>query len=89
MGAMIALLEAELVKSFGSLWIIALIIMIMFIIAALLMGVDLKFAMLFLLPLIMVFTNYGWLPLWTGITFTMIVVGFGGYMMWTSIMRGG
>ena len=85
MGAMINALETELVKTFGNLWILAVIILVLFMCVMLMAGIDITYVSWFMTPLIMVFSWYGWLPLWAGVCASIVTVGFGGYQMWNHI----
>ena len=71
-----------LFNSVGNLNIMSLIIVCFFIFGLLIVGVDFRFALMLVLPLIMVFSDSGWLPKWVGGLLWILIVTFVGYFLW-------
>lgn len=67
----------------GDYTLIAIMILIFFLLAFLLVGLDFRFALLFCLPLAAVFSAEGWFALWFSVLFWFIAVGLGGFIIWT------
>lgn len=80
-------IEDSLQGVFGSMTLVALLIMLAILIAFLLIGVDFRFAVMFVSPLTLAFVSIGWFASWVGIVFWILVVMFGGYILWTIIKR--
>lgn len=71
----------------GDYTLIAMGILLFFVIAMVLIGVDLRFALLFCLPLAVVFTANGWFTPWFSVLFWIISVALTGFVLWTSIIE--
>ena len=69
----------------GDYTLIAIGILVFFVLAFVLVGIDIKFALIFCLPLAGVFTVQGWFSLWFSVLFWFVTIGIGGYMLWTTI----
>jgi hypothetical protein len=83
-------LEDSLVGIFGSMALVALIIMFVLLIGFLFLGIDFKFAVMFVSPLAPAFTAIGWFPTWVAIVFWIAIIVFAGYILWfRNIMSGG
>lgn len=83
-------LEDSLQGVFGSMSLVALLIMLAFIIGFMFVGIDFRFAIMFSSPLAPAFVAIGWFPGWVAIIFWILVVMFGGYILWfRNIINGG
>ena len=71
--------------STGDYTLIALAILVFFVLAFVLIGIDVKFSLIIVLPLAYVFTVQGWFSTWFSIMFWFITIGASGYLFWTSI----
>ena len=71
----------------GDYTIIAMGILVFFVLAFVLVGIDLRFALMFCLPLAGVFTASGWFSPWFSVLFWFFTIGIGGYLLWTSIIE--
>ena len=69
----------------GDMTIVAMMILIFFLLAFLLVGIDFRFAMLFCLPLAIAFTAEGWFSAWFSVLFWIITLGLGGFIVWTML----
>jgi NADH:ubiquinone oxidoreductase subunit 3 (subunit A) len=75
-------LENSIVGFTGSLTIAALLILFFFLIVLLIVGIDFRFALMFVMPLAVAFTAYGWFSLWVSIVFWLVVIGFGVFLVY-------
>jgi hypothetical protein len=83
-------LEDSLQSVFGSMSLVALLIILAFIIGFMFVGVDFRYAIMFSSPLAPAFVAIGWFPTWVAIVFWILVIMFGGYILWfRNIINGG
>jgi len=85
--SLLQLLENTLHSMFGSMSLVALVIMGIMAIGFMFAGMDFRFAVMMVTPMILAFVEIGWFPQWVGAVFWMLVVLFGGYIAWTYIKR--
>lgn len=76
-------LEDALFGFSGSMWLVAIIILIVFIVAFLIVGVDFRYALIFSSPLVLGFTEIGWFPIWIQTVFWLLIIGIGAYLLYT------
>lgn len=69
----------------GDYTLVALGILVFFVVAMVLIGLDFRFALLFCLPLAIAFTANGWFSVWFSVVFWFVSVGITGYLFWTSV----
>ena len=70
----------------GDYTLIAIGILIFFVLAFVLVGIDVRYSLIFCLPLAVVFTAQGWFSTWFSIMFWFATIGLGGYIFWTNII---
>lgn len=80
-------LENALVTQFGSLTIVALIVIAFFIIAFLIARIDFRFVILLISLLVLGLSRAGWIPSWVEGAFWIIGIGLGLYIAWTYLQR--
>lgn len=78
-------IEQSVVQSIGSYAVLALILVLVFLGAYLVMGVDFRFSLLLISPLIPSFASGGWIPAWVEGLFWIVGVGFGMYFLYVII----
>lgn len=69
----------------GSMYLVAIIIMVFFFIAFLVIGIPFKYAVMFTSPLALAFTSIGWFPQIVATIFWLLIGGLGLFMLWTYI----
>ncbi len=69
----------------GSYYLMGIIIMVFFIIAFLIMGLEFKYAIMFTSPLVLGFVEMGWFPVIVSTLFWLAIGGIGIYMLWTQL----
>lgn len=69
----------------GDMTIVAMGILVFFLLAFILVGIDFRFAMFFTLPLAVVFTAEGWFSPAFSVFFWIITLGLGGFLVWTML----
>ena len=75
-------------SSTGDYTLIALGIMAFFVIVLVIAGLELKYSMMFTLPLAVAFSpevGSGWLSPWVAGLYWVLVLGYGGFMLWNLI----
>lgn len=87
MPVVVQLVEDTIHNVFGSMYLGAIVIMFLLLIGFLFCNIDFKFALLLISPLPIVFSNIGWFPGWVGGVFWVIVVTFGGLVIWNTLKR--
>jgi hypothetical protein len=80
-------IEDTLYNVFGSMELVALLIMLALLIAFLIIGIDFRYSIMFVSPLTLAFVEIGWFAKWVSIVFWIMIVMFGGYILWTNIKR--
>lgn len=68
--------------SSGNMILVAFGIMFFFLIVMLIIGIDFRFALMLIAPLIIVFTEIGWFPDWVAGIFWVLVVGIAIFIFW-------
>ena len=76
-------IEDSLFASTGSMWIVAICILIFFFLAFLIAGLEFKYATIFTSPLVLGFVKMGWFPAWIQVVFWIMIVGIGGFLAYT------
>lgn len=78
-------LEQVITKTFGSVYIFSLAIIVVILLMLLFAGLDLRIGLLLTMPLFASFGTIGWLPQYvTGLAW-MLFVGFGMFTVWNFI----
>lgn len=78
-------LEQVFTKTFGSIYILSLAIIVVILLMLLFAGLDLRVGLLLTMPLFAAFGEIGWLPQYiTGLAW-ILFVGFGMFMIWNYI----
>jgi hypothetical protein len=80
-------IEQYLVQSFGSIYILALGLVLFFTVAFLIAGVDFRLIILLNTILVIGFSRMGWIPAWIEGAFWILIVGLGLYMLWIKIFE--
>lgn len=70
----------------GDYTLIAIGIIVFFLLAFVLVGIEFKFAVMFCLPLAVVFTSAHWFSPWFSYLFWFFTVVIGGYMVYTTLI---
>ena len=78
-------IEGALFSMFGSMQFVAFAIMIFFILAFLLMGIEFRYAVLIIAPLIVGFGAMGWVDKWLVIMAWIMIITFAGSIVWNII----
>jgi hypothetical protein len=68
--------------SSGAMWLVAITIMGLILIGLLMSGVDFRFALMFLAPLLLAFADDAWIPTWIGGLVWIFIVGFTMFIAW-------
>jgi len=77
------LIEDSLFTNAGSMWLVAICILIFFFLAFMIAGMEFRYAIIFTSPLILGFVQMGWFPAWIQVVFWLIIVGIGGFLAYT------
>ena len=80
-------MEQSLVQSFGSLYLLALGIIIVFTIGFLMTGIDFRVVLLMDSILVIGFARMAWIPSYIEGIFWILVVGLGVYLLWTNLFN--
>lgn len=83
--ALFSTIESSLFGSLGSMYIAGLAIMVFFIIAFVIAGMDFKYAIMFTSPLVLAFVEMGWFPVWISTVFWLLIAGLG-IFLWVTYM---
>lgn len=67
----------------GSYYLMGILIMVFFMIAFLIMGLQFKYAIMFTSPLVLGFVEMGWFPVIVSTFFWLAIAGIGIIMLWT------
>ncbi len=78
-------IEDTLFGVFGSMSLVAVLILFVFLIGFMFVGVDFRYSIFFVSPLSLAFVSIGWFPGWVGIMFWIFIIMFGGYLLWQRI----
>lgn len=82
---LIEVIEQTLVKATGSLTLVAFGIMAFFLIGFMFSGIDFRYSILIITPLVIIFTKMGWLPIEVSGIFWVIIIGFALFIAWNYI----
>lgn len=75
-------IEETLVGWTGSLAVAGLLIIAFFFIILLIVGLDFRFSLMFVMPLGVAFSDFGWFPGWVSIMFWILFVGLGVFLVY-------
>jgi hypothetical protein len=78
-------IEDTLQGVFGSMALVALLIMLALLIGFMFVGIDFRYSIMFISPLTLAFAQIGWFPQWVSIVFWIVIVMFGGYILWSKV----
>jgi hypothetical protein len=85
MPTIIQAVEDALQSVFGSMALVALLIMIIVIIGFMFLRIDFRYAIMLASPLAPAFSAVGWFPSWVSIVFWIVIVTWGGYILWSHL----
>jgi hypothetical protein len=69
----------------NDMYLIGLGFMALFLIGFLILGLDLKYSIMFISPMLIGFSDAGWFPGWIGVMTWILIAGFGLYLLWNML----
>jgi len=88
MNDLFTLVENSLSQTFGSMVIVGLAIIFLFFIVLVIAGVDFRFSLIIIAPLLLAMASSGWFPAYIGGLVWVVVIGFGLFIAWNRFREG-